>query len=59
MAVFIGDMLVKREIAGDAEAGQFLDFIINFCTNRRNALQTERDAAILAQAEAIRAKQSA
>jgi len=59
MAVFIGDMLVKREIAGDAEAGQFLDFIINFCTNRRNTLQTERDAAILAQAEAIRAKQSA
>lgn len=58
MAVFIGDMLVKREVAGDAEAGQFLDFIINFCTNRRNTLQTERDAAILAQAEAIRSKQT-
>jgi len=58
MAIFIGDMLVKREVAGDAEAGQFLDFIINFCTNRRNTLQAERDTEILAAAEAIRSKQT-
>jgi len=59
MAVFIGDMLAKREIAGDVEAGKFLDFIVNFCQTRRSALQAEIDAKILAQAEAILAKQDA
>jgi hypothetical protein len=57
MVTLIGDILAKREAAGDATAGLYIDYCINFLTSHRDALQAERDAAILAEAEAIRAKQ--
>lgn len=60
MAIFVGDMLAKRQSQGGTEgeeAGAALDFIINFLTTRRETLQEEENARILAAADAIRAKQ--
>ena len=53
MAVFIGDMLVKREVAGDAEAGQFLNFIINFLQNHRQTVQNAANDKVRREYEAL------
>ena len=59
MVTLIGDILAKRQMAGDSQAGEYLDYCINFLTTHRQALQDAREADILAQAEAIKAKQNA
>lgn len=59
MVTLIGDILAKREAAGDKDAGAYLDYCINFLTTHRDALRDAREAEILAQAEAIKAKKNA
>lgn len=59
MVTLIGDILAKRESAGDKAAGEYLDYCINFLTTHRQALQDAREADILAQAAAIQAKKNA
>lgn len=59
MVTLLGDILARRELAGDKEAGQYLDYCIAFLTGHREALQQQREAEILAQAAAIQAKKNA
>jgi hypothetical protein len=59
MVTLIGDILAKREAAGDKTAGDFLNYCINFLTTHRDALREQREAEILAQAAAIQSKKNA
>lgn len=59
MVTLIGDILAKREAAGDKTAGEYLDYCIKFLTTHRDALREQREADILAQAAAIQAKKTA
>ena len=53
MVTLIGDILAKREEAGDATAGEMLDYCINFLTTHRDALKQARKERIKAEYEAI------
>lgn len=59
MVTLLGDILAKREAAGDKVAGDTLNYCIEFLTTHRQALQDAREADILAQAAAIQAKKTA
>lgn len=59
MVTFLGDILAQRQLAGDTEAGAYLDYCIAFLTTHRQALQEKREADILAAAAAIQAKKNA
>lgn len=58
MVTLIGDILAKREAAGDKTAGEYLDYCINFLTTHRDALREQREAEILAAAAEIQAKKA-
>jgi len=58
MLVFLGHTIAKRAIAGDKEAAEALQFSINFISSISETLQAKQNEAILAQADAIRARQA-
>lgn len=58
MVVLIGDILAKREEAGDADAGKYLDFCIKFLGEVRQRIANAREAEIERKYQELQARRN-